>query len=304
MCGGREERGPCVDSKRLPCLTPHHNTTHHNTQHHTETETERDRERKQRKREKRRRKRRDKTRQDEREDKTKEKTREDERGRHSLKRASSHKKRAIVHKTLPCLRDCFVSIVSWDEDGDIMNSCGARVCGMTFSLRECECRSEWREIPSHFGTHVRRLGHARCSKTSLPCCTHKTKRRRHLVRSLSIPTSVLSRAHAVWISAQQDATTSGRVILCCRLTLESRPEERVQQVEVWRSGRLEDDVPSREWHVFFKPRLGTGNGMRGALSRMHKKLSMAAHSGIVQHTDFVRADRSHRSVLAAREAPG
>ena len=89
-----------------------------------------------------------------------------------------------------------------------------------------------------------------------------------------------SRPRCLQISAQQDAVTSGRVILCCQLTLESRPEERVQQVQVWRSGRLEDDVPSREWHVFFIPCLGSGTCREGTLSMMHKKLSMASHSGI------------------------
>ena len=43
-----------------------------------------------------------------------------------------------------------------------------------------------------------------------------------------------------------------------------QPEEQVQKVQVWRSGRLEDDVPSREVHVFFIPRLGSGTGMRGS----------------------------------------
>ena len=71
-----------------------------------------------------------------------------------------------------------------------------------------------------------------------------------------------SRPCCLEISAQQDATTSGRVMLCCELMLESRPEERVQQFQVWRSGRLEDDVPLRAWHVFFIPRLGLGTGMR------------------------------------------
>ena len=65
------------------------------------------------------------------------------------------------------------------------------------------------------------------------------------------------------ISAQQEATTSGRVILWRQLTYESRPEERVQQVQVWRSGRLEDDVPSREWHVFFAPHPGPDTCMTG-----------------------------------------
>ena len=41
---------------------------------------------------------------------------------------------------------------------------------------------------------------------------------------------------------------------CHTVAPTDRPEERVQQVQVWRSWRLEDDVSSREWHVFFAPR--------------------------------------------------
>ena len=55
-----------------------------------------------------------------------------------------------------------------------------------------------------------------------------------------------SRPCFLGVPAQHDATTSGRVILRRQLTFESRPEERVQQLQVWRSWRLEDDVPSRE----------------------------------------------------------
>ena len=113
--------------------------------------------------------------------------------RYSLKRVISHKKDELSTRRFHDLRDCLVSIVSWDEDDDIMNSCGARVCGMTFSLRECESRSEWRQHPSHSDTHVRRLGHARCSKASPLCWTHKTTRRRQLVRSFRMSTSALSR---------------------------------------------------------------------------------------------------------------
>ena len=71
---------------------------------------------------------------------------------------------------------------------------------------------------------------------------------------------------------QQEATTSGRVILWRQLAFESRPEERVQQVQVWRSGRLEDDVPSREWHVFFVPCLGAGTCMRGSVVHDAQKI--------------------------------
>ena len=74
-----------------------------------------------------------------------------------------------------------------------------------------------------------------------------------------------SRPCCLEISAQQEATTSCRVVLCRQLTLESGPEERVQQVQVWRSGRLEDDVPSRVWHVFLIPRLGSSTCMRGSV---------------------------------------
>ena len=113
-----------------------------------------------------------------------------------------------------------------------MNSCGARVCvGMIFSLRE-DVRRRLR-LAAHKTNQAaapngQELAHVNICFESRPCCLE--------------------------ISAQQDATTSGRVILWRRLTVESRPEERVQQVQVWRSWRLEDDVSSREWHVFFVPR--------------------------------------------------
>ena len=104
---------------------------------------------------------------------------------------------------------------------------------------------------------ARKPGYAKCSKTSPPCCTHKTKRRRQLLRSLSIPTSALS---------------SWR-----QLTFESRPEERIQQVQVWRSGRLEDDVPSRAWHVFVVPLLGWGTCVRGSVVQNAQIFSIALH---------------------------
>ena len=88
-----------------------------------------------------------------------------------------------------------------------------------------------------------------------------------------------SRPGCLEISAQQEATTRGRVVLCRQLTLVSRPEERVKQIKSGEVGGWKMTFPRVSDRFSSYHALTSGTCMRGSVVQEAKKVNSLAFLG-------------------------